>query len=82
MAFDKLLGQETAIRLLKDDLDSGRIHHAYLFTGKKGVGKGLWLWSLPGPSLSWAGRGSLWQLSGLPEDRPFQPPGLKYCQDQ
>lgn len=39
MAFDKLLGQETAIRLLKDDLDSGRIHHAYLFTGKKGVGK-------------------------------------------
>lgn len=35
MAFDKLLGQETAIRLLKDDLDSGRIHHAYLFTGKR-----------------------------------------------
>ncbi|MFI5359049.1 MAG: DNA polymerase III subunit delta' [Halanaerobiales bacterium] len=39
MSFTKLTGQETAVRLLKDDLDSGRIHHAYLFTGIKGVGK-------------------------------------------
>ncbi|MDI9478354.1 MAG: DNA polymerase III subunit delta' [Halanaerobiaceae bacterium] len=39
MSFTKLLGQENAVRLLKDDLDSGRIHHAYLFTGITGVGK-------------------------------------------
>ncbi|MFP4661623.1 MAG: DNA polymerase III subunit delta' [Halanaerobiales bacterium] len=39
MSFDKIPGQEAAIRILKDELDSGRIHHAYLFTGKEGVGK-------------------------------------------
>ncbi len=39
MSFDKVKGQGAAIRILKDELDSGRIHHAYLFTGKEGVGK-------------------------------------------
>lgn len=39
MSFDKVKGQGAAIRILKDELDSGRIHHAYLLTGKEGVGK-------------------------------------------
>lgn len=39
MGFNSLLGQSAAIRILKDELDSGRIHHAYLFIGKDGVGK-------------------------------------------
>jgi len=39
MSFEKVKGQEAAIRILKDELDSSRIHHAYLFIGKNGVGK-------------------------------------------
>ncbi|MEJ6952229.1 DNA polymerase III subunit delta' [Natronospora cellulosivora (SeqCode)] len=39
MAFSRVLGQEHAIALLEDQLRGGRIHHAYLFTGKEGVGK-------------------------------------------
>lgn len=39
MSFQKILGQEAAVRILQDELSSGRIHHAYLFMGKKGTGK-------------------------------------------
>lgn len=39
MSFQKVLGQETAVQILQDELKGGRIHHAYLFTGKKGIGK-------------------------------------------
>ncbi len=38
-AFDEVIGQETITRTLKNTLTSGRIHHAYLFTGARGVGK-------------------------------------------
>lgn len=39
MSFIDVIGQETAVRILQDELDSGRINHAYLFLGKDGVGK-------------------------------------------
>src|SRR5690554_1210361 len=39
MGFANILGQESAVHLLKEQLESTRIHHAYLFTGKDGVGK-------------------------------------------
>jgi DNA polymerase III subunit gamma/tau len=37
--FDELVGQEHVVRALRNALDSGRLHHAYLFTGTRGVGK-------------------------------------------
>jgi DNA polymerase-3 subunit gamma/tau len=37
--FSELVGQEHVVRALTNALDSGRVHHAYLFTGTRGVGK-------------------------------------------
>src|SRR5437868_5554974 len=37
--FDELVGQEPVVRTLKNAIASGRISHAYLFTGPRGVGK-------------------------------------------
>lgn len=37
--FDDLIGQEPIIRILKNSIDQGRIAHAYLFSGPRGVGK-------------------------------------------
>ena len=37
--FATLVGQEHVVRALSHALDSGRLHHAYLFTGTRGVGK-------------------------------------------
>jgi len=37
--FTELVGQEHVVRALTHALDSGRMHHAYLFTGTRGVGK-------------------------------------------
>ena len=37
--FDKLIGQEHVRKALTHALDSGRLHHAYLFSGTRGVGK-------------------------------------------
>ncbi|HWG10170.1 MAG TPA: DNA polymerase III subunit gamma/tau [Rhodanobacteraceae bacterium] len=37
--FAELVGQEHVVRALSHALDSGRMHHAYLFTGTRGVGK-------------------------------------------
>ena len=37
--FASLVGQEHVVRALCNGLDSGRVHHAYLFTGTRGVGK-------------------------------------------
>ena len=39
MGFDALVGQEHVVRALQHALDAGRLHHAYLFTGTRGVGK-------------------------------------------
>ncbi len=38
-AFDQLVGQSHVVTALANALDSGRLHHAYLFTGTRGVGK-------------------------------------------
>src|SRR5690349_22673029 len=37
--FDELVGQEHVVKALSHALDSGRVHHAFLFTGTRGVGK-------------------------------------------
>ena len=37
--FEQLIGQEHVRKALTHALDSGRLHHAYLFTGTRGVGK-------------------------------------------
>jgi DNA polymerase-3 subunit gamma/tau len=37
--FEELVGQEPVVRTLKNAIAAGRIGHAYLFTGPRGVGK-------------------------------------------
>jgi DNA polymerase-3 subunit gamma/tau len=37
--FDEMVGQEHVVRALTNALTSGRLHHAYLFTGTRGIGK-------------------------------------------
>ncbi len=37
--FEDMVGQEHVLRALTSALDAGRLHHAYLFTGTRGVGK-------------------------------------------
>ncbi len=38
-AFDQMVGQEHVVKALTTALESDRLHHAYLFTGTRGVGK-------------------------------------------
>jgi DNA polymerase-3 subunit gamma/tau len=38
-SFRELVGQEHVVRALSNALDHQRLHHAYLFTGTRGVGK-------------------------------------------
>ncbi len=38
-SFDSLVGQEHVVRALTHALEQKRLHHAYLFTGTRGVGK-------------------------------------------
>lgn len=37
--FDDVIGQESVLTAIKNSLDSNRLHHAYLLTGTRGVGK-------------------------------------------
>ena len=37
--FQEMVGQEPILRMLINALDNQRLHHAYLFTGTRGVGK-------------------------------------------
>jgi DNA polymerase-3 subunit gamma/tau len=37
--FDQLVGQEHVVRALTNALEQQRLHHAYLFTGTRGIGK-------------------------------------------
>ena len=37
--FAEMVGQEHVVRAMSNALDSQRLHHAYLFTGTRGVGK-------------------------------------------
>tara|TARA_B110000014_G_scaffold202947_1_gene152928 strand:+ start:894 stop:2471 length:1578 start_codon:yes stop_codon:yes gene_type:complete len=38
-SFDTLVGQDNTVQALSNALDNDRLHHAYLFTGTRGVGK-------------------------------------------
>lgn len=38
-SFQQMVGQEHVLRMLMNALDTQRLHHAYLFTGTRGVGK-------------------------------------------
>lgn len=38
-SFDTLVGQDHVVRALTNALEQNRLHHAYLFTGTRGVGK-------------------------------------------
>ena len=38
-SFEELVGQEHVVQALANALTQGRLHHAYLFTGTRGVGK-------------------------------------------
>ena len=38
-SFAELVGQEHVVQALANALDAQRLHHAYLFTGTRGVGK-------------------------------------------
>ena len=37
--FDEMVGQEHVLRALSNALSNDRVHHAFLFTGTRGVGK-------------------------------------------
>ena len=37
--FSEMVGQEHVLKALMNALDQDRLHHAYLFTGTRGVGK-------------------------------------------
>src|SRR5712691_3166236 len=37
--FDEVTGQEPLTRTLRNSIEHGRLHHAYLFSGARGVGK-------------------------------------------
>jgi len=39
--WSRLIGQETAVRILRDAVASGAPGHAYLFVGPQGVGREL-----------------------------------------
>jgi DNA polymerase III subunit delta' len=41
VSFDQILGQESAVAILRSALRNGRLAHAYLFLGPEGVGKRL-----------------------------------------
>lgn len=38
-SFEQMVGQEHVVQALTNALQSGRLHHAYLFTGTRGIGK-------------------------------------------
>ena len=37
--FSEVVGQDPAVAALKNSVSSKNIHHAYLFTGTRGIGK-------------------------------------------
>jgi len=37
--FDEVVGQEHVVRTLRNAVDQGKVHHAYLFVGSRGTGK-------------------------------------------
>ena len=41
---ERLFGQEAAEKALLDAIETGRLHHAWLLTGPKGIGKATLAW--------------------------------------
>lgn len=39
LTFDEIVGQDMVVKTLKNAIEMGRISHAYLFTGPRGIGK-------------------------------------------
>lgn len=54
---DRVLAQPTAIGTLRRALESGRVHHAYLFEGPRGVGKEMAAFGLAQALVCERGRG-------------------------
>ena len=40
--FEEVTGQEHITRTLKNAIEHERLHHSYLFSGARGVGKNIW----------------------------------------
>ena len=38
-SFEDIVGQEHVVRTLRNAIELNRVHHAFLFTGARGVGK-------------------------------------------
>jgi DNA polymerase III subunit gamma/tau len=38
-SFDEVVGQQHVVRTLRNAVDQGKVHHAYLFVGSRGTGK-------------------------------------------
>ena len=38
-SFDQVVGQQHVVRTLRNAVESGKVHHAYLFVGSRGTGK-------------------------------------------
>ena len=38
-SFDEVVGQEHIVRTLRNAIELGKVHHAYLFVGSRGTGK-------------------------------------------
>src|SRR3972149_2833828 len=38
-SFDDVVGQDHVVRTLRNAIEQGRVHHAYLFVGSRGTGK-------------------------------------------
>jgi DNA polymerase-3 subunit gamma/tau len=45
-SFSETMGQEHVLRALQNALDTNRLHHAYLFTGTRGVGKRRFIYTM------------------------------------
>ena len=55
--FAEMVGQEHVVTALGNALTTQRLHHAYLFTGTRGVGKTTVSRILASPSTAWAQTG-------------------------
>jgi len=38
-SFDEVVGQQHVVRTLRNAVEKGKVHHAYLFVGSRGTGK-------------------------------------------
>ena len=38
-SFDEVVGQAHIVRTLRNAVEQGKVHHAYLFVGSRGTGK-------------------------------------------